>query len=86
MNMQEMLTTKNLGDITDEDIRAAAYAITYGEFAIEVTGRQRELKKRLRELEAKNAAKRTEKRAALQEKLQRLASTMFSDEDAYADR
>ncbi len=86
MKLQEMLTTKNPESITDGDIKAAAYGIVYGEFAPGLAARQRELRGRLRELEAGDAAKTAERKASLRAKLQRMEADLYSDEDVYADK
>lgn len=51
MNLQEMLTTENPDSITDEQLKAASYDLTYGEFDLELQPRQRELQARLRKIE-----------------------------------
>lgn len=59
MNLQEMLTTKNPDSITDEQLKAVNYGLTYGEFSLELQPQQRVLQARLRKIEeAEKAARR----------------------------
>ena len=48
MYLQEMLTTENPENITDEELKEVAYGLIYGDFSPELLPRQRMLKARLR--------------------------------------